>query len=366
MYQDYFELLDIDRSLPAWAYMKKIHDARAKFEREYNGDLPDQVMSAIAVFGQPEGKADYDQLLAMADAEKVEINAGDIERLKSVAGFTHFAFESNDDGTHQVTRQPIELPPAHQEDARVVTNLKLHRADTKSVVDAPPPNQTPPKASAQRPGKDDYGRVNEQIPPLVLGTNVYELYATVPQHLTHVADLGECYQLMWQDDDGDTFSHHDHMGPLFGPDFYRAGTTYKHIVIKNTQTGKATTEGIYTLNAPTNNFTLSGAGIFGLFPWYTKYLKGRNKIRDAQYLWGRDKKTMPFPPVDYFGRGGWSKQVTDIFVTYVREVYYWGYCYWDGFRTPATKVRQISDRDATFVLTKMLGITQRDLGRNGL
>lgn len=366
MYQDYYELLDIDRSLPAWAYMKKIHDARTKFEREYNGELPDQVMSAIAVFSQPEGKADYEQLLAMADADKVEINAGDVERLKSVAGFTHFAFESNEDGTHRVARHPIELPSTQQVDAKEVPNLKLHQTDTKSVVDAPPPNQKPPQTSDQRPGKDEYGRMNGRIPPLVLGAHVYEISLTIPQYLTHVADLGDCYQLMWQDDEGDTFSHHDFMGPSFGPDYYRAGTTYKHLIIKNTQTGNWTTEGIYTLNAPQNAFTLSGAGIFALFPWYTTYLRGRNKIPDAQYLWGRDKKTMPFPPVDYFGRNGWSKQVTDIFVTYVREMYYWGYCCWDGFQSPATKVRRISDGDATFALTKIRGIKQRDLKRNGL
>ena len=52
MYQDYFELLDIDRNLPAWAYVKKLHDARMRFEREYNGELPDQVKSAITVLIQ--------------------------------------------------------------------------------------------------------------------------------------------------------------------------------------------------------------------------------------------------------------------------------------------------------------------------
>lgn len=365
MYQDYYELLDIDRSLPAWAYMKKIHDARTKFEGEYKGELPDQVMSAIAVFSQPEGKADYQQLLAMADAEKVEINAGDVERLKSVAGFTHFAFELNEDGTHRVARHPIELPPVHQEDAKTVPNLKIHRPDTSGVVDAPPPDRAAQQASQTFQGTDKFGRVNGHVPPIVVGKHVYTLSTSTDEYLQQVVDLGDCYQLTWQEPDGRVWSQLDHLGPVFGAEIYKVGVTYQHVIFTNTRTQERTTEGFYTINAPINSFTMSGSGIYCHFPWYAKYMPIKGGVPAIEYKWNRANHSMPMPPIEYFGRNQWSAPVRDAFITYIKDLYYWGQCCMRGWNGPLDEMKRIALGDARIVLSTQ-GVKPRLLRKHGL
>jgi len=362
MYQDYFELLDIDRDLPSWAYIKKLHDAGARYNDLYDGNIPDAVKAAVTVFGQPEGKADYDRLLELSSIDLVEIDARDIGRLKSVAEFTHFTLEIIRDNMCRVTKRSISLPFAGTQRDKDVLNSRPNPEE--EAASSRTQSHSDP-ASAPR-GKDQYGRVNGHIPPLVLGSHVYQISFTVPQYLTHVADLGECYQLMWQQDDGHSFSQRDFLGPRFGPNFYHAGATYQHVIFTDVQTRRRTTEAIYTLNAPRSAFTLSGSGIYGLFPWYAKYLPVKRGISELEYKWNEENQTMPMPPVDYFGPNGWSNQVVDIFVQYVKEVYYWGFSSWDGFSSAATKMRKLAGDDATFVLTKIMGVKQKDLKRNGL
>lgn len=365
MYQDYFELLDIDRNLPAWAYVKKLHDARMRFEREYNGELPDQVKSAITVFGQPEGKADYDQLLAMAEADRVEIKPHDLGRLKSVAEFTHFTLDVLDDETCRITRKPINLPSATTIDADASSNLKLHRSDTTSVVDNPVSVQAVQQPSSTVQGKDKFGRVNGHIPPFIVGTHVYTLTDTVDQYLQQVVDIGDCYELIWQESDGRTWSQRDYLGPTFGASAYQVGVTYRHVVFRNTHTQARTTEGLFTRNARINSFIMSGSGIYCKFPWYSKFLPVRRGIPELEYKWNKYNATMPMPPIDYFGPKQWSAPVTEAFITYIKDLYYWGQCFLRDWTGPLDEMTRLARSDARIVLSSQ-GIKPRQLSKHGL
>lgn len=212
-------------------------------------------------------------------------------------------------------------------------------------------------------GKDEYGRVNGHIPPLVLGPHVYELFISEATYLVHIARLPDGVELMWEGEKGNQFAQRHYI--ILGlADVYTVGLTYRHLLFRHTQTNRSTSEAIYSVDSPSGDMIFpSGCGIYCYFPWYASVRRRRRQTLSS--AWMEKNPTTPMPPIEYFGKDEWSREVTDIFITYVRELFYWGYCHFYGWGKPGKAIREEGDEAAKEFLVDVCKVKRRDLWRHG-
>lgn len=308
-------------------------------------DIPPALSALYKTCGEPDLLYAYKGFLkASLSQELVDFN-GDVQAGHTAAQMFHFEFQPISQ-SKAVFRNVGFVLPAGKDAGRTTSRSR----------------------STASPAPDDFGRVNRECPPVVIGNHVYRVLFGEGCVLEWGHDFGHSMELRWcQTVNGQQrhFSHMDFIAPKWGDGPLRAQRVYTHLKFEDTITREQTTEAYIGNVQPFVFPIVTGHGLWNYFPWHAEYLKLPPHVRQAQ--WNKNNPGRPLPPDSHFdAEPGWTDYVVRGFATYLEEVSFWGRAYIAQFRGSAIEARQRAKMDASKLLKNLAGFKPREIRKLGL
>jgi len=363
----YFEILGVDQNIkPAWKLQKALYDAVAELKVAYGDVLPEEFMPAISCLLEEEYRNPYMDLLRYAETgESVDcVNASIADlRAKAAEGMHFQAIRVSD---RELAYRNIGIPdppgppPPDTLTERPEVTQRTDAQQRKPVEVRPVAAQR----SAPPVRKDSYGRVNGKIPPLALGTRVFDfeldwLNLQYAQRVRKNRFL-DYMHLSWRmihDPSQRVFSHADFLARFYHDHAYTVGANYLRVGLRDTA-DSSYYGACFMRQGNSDDITIvhSFAGLFRVWPWPGTIER-----------WNEYFPDQPFPPESFFGTtpDTYSKENVALAVKYVREVNYWTLCRISDFEVPAARVRSIADQCVPACL-KPWGFKSKHLRPHGM
>lgn len=288
---NYFDLYRVPIDTPDAQFDVVMKTAIKEVAQDYgdNAVLPEAFGSAVNVLRDPELRSTYKAMLQAAESgEGVPID-NDPGPIQGFARQTHFSVELIAEGRAVIRNLGIPSPPL--------------------------PSEVPRQPVSAPTRKDEHGRVNGVIPPLVLGTRSFT-YHFVRRTLIHAAVIQDrkshSVKTTWQNDDGTRFAINDFIGGNYANHLFVVGAQYVHLVLQD----EVTRDQFFCCYAVVDKGLLSilqsADGLYRMFPWEIDHMEFSRRFSGYRLV------------PDYFGTGGISSDATiAAAVKYVRETHYW-------------------------------------------
>ncbi|GEM_PF-3043502 len=360
---DYFAVLGVDPTLPAWKLQKALYGAVEELKDAYGQELPGELEPVIMTTVDEAARTSYMDLLQKAETgQAVEYaNASAAALAARAAEALHFHAIRESDSCLSFKNVGVPNPPMPPPPPSL---SREPRTSTQARVPADQ-GQAPP---AQQSRKDMYGRVDGVAPPIMIGPRVYKLQigrCVLESAVKQKDSIVFNWVQQAPGQPANRATHRDFNALVWQDGFIQVGRDYFHVVLVDLETGRSTTEAFCGINTELYAPLIMTTGIWQCFPWHSRYLKSGVTWDRAAYYYQRDNPGRPVPPHEHFGPDGWTDETQRAFAKYIEEVVYWGRAYIDNFKIPPPEIRERARVDVRWILENLAGMSKRQVRKLG-